>query len=116
MNRIIAMVLTAAGVIVGSQAYAQDVASGPGAVVVTIIPAGGTFFTDGNDSRGPNFGNYSAGAGLEVNFNRFVGVEGELQGAFGITQDLQIGSLTSHVKTPNLLNYSANVVLSAPNR
>ena len=62
---------------------------GPGAVVVTIIPAGGTFFTEGKDTQGPSFGNYDLGGGVEVNFNRYVGVEGEVSGALGVAQDLQ---------------------------
>jgi len=51
-----------------------------------------------------------------VSFNRYVGVEGEVTGALGITQDLNFTSFTSNVKTPNLLNYSGNVVVSAANR
>jgi len=98
------------------QAYAQDSVPGPGAVVVTIIPGGGTFFTEGKDTNGPSFGNYDLGAGVGVNFNRYVGIEGEVSGAVGISQDLQFGGTTSNLKTPNLLNYSGNVVLSAPNR
>jgi hypothetical protein len=50
-----------------------------------------------------------------VNFNRYVGVEGEVSGALGIAQDLQFGGLTSNLKTPDILNYSGNVVVSAAN-
>ena len=116
MTRWIAVLLTAVGLVGTGQAYAQDSVPGPGAVVVTIIPGGGTFFTEGKDTNGPSFGNYDVGAGLGVNFNRYVGIEGEVSGAVGISQDLQFGGSTSNVKTPNLLNYSGNVVLSAPNR
>ena len=65
-------------------------APGPGAVVVTIIPGGGTFFTEGKDTQGPSFGNYDLGGGVAVNFNRYVGVEGEVSGALGVTQDLAV--------------------------
>jgi Outer membrane protein beta-barrel domain len=116
MTRWIAAVLTAVGVVGTGQAYAQDSVPGPGAVVVTIIPGGGTFFTEGKDTNGPSFGNYDVGAGVGVNFNRYVGIEGEVSGAVGIAQDLQFGGSTSNLKTPNLLNYSGNVVLSAANR
>jgi outer membrane protein with beta-barrel domain len=116
MTRWIAVLLTAVGLVGTGQAYAQDSVPGPGAVVVTIIPGGGTFFTEGKDTNGPSFGNYDLGAGVGVNFNRYVGIEGEVSGAVGISQDLQFGGTTSNLKTPNLLNYSGNVVLSAPNR
>lgn len=116
MTRWIAVLLAAVGLVGTSQAYAQDSVPGPGAVVVTIIPGGGTFFTEGKDTKGPSFGNYDLGAGVEANFNRYVAVEGEVSGAIGITQDLQLSGQTSHLKTPNVLNYSANLVLNAANR
>ena len=117
MTRWIAVLLTIVGVAGATQAYAQEsAAAGPGPVVVTIIPGGATFFTEGTDAKGPSFGNYNLGAGVTVNFNRFVGVEGEVSGALGISQDLQFGGLTSNLKTPNLLNYSGNLVLYAPNK
>jgi hypothetical protein len=115
MTRWIAAVLVALGLVGARQAYAQDVVPGPGAVVVTIIPGGATFFTEGKDTKGPSFGNYDLGAGVEVHFNRYVGIEGEVSGALGIAQDLQITGRTSNLKTPNLLNYSGNLVLSAAN-
>ena len=108
--------LAVVGLIGGTQAHAQESASGPGTVVVTIIPGGGTFFTEGKETKGPSFGNYDLGGAVEVNFNRYVGVEGEVSGALGITQDLVFSGLTSNIKTPNLLNYSGNVVVSAANR
>jgi outer membrane protein with beta-barrel domain len=116
MTRWIAVLLAVAGVAGTSQAFAQDAVPGPGAVVVTIIPGGATFFTEGKDTAGPSFGNYDLGAGVEVNFNRYVGVEGEVSGALGVSQDLQFGGITSNTRTPNLLNYSGNLVVSAANR
>jgi hypothetical protein len=115
MTRWIAVLLATVGLVGTSQAYAQDSAPGPGAVVVTIVPGGATFFTEGKDTKGPSFGNYGLGAGVEVNINRYVGLEGEVSGALGISQDLQLGGATSSLKTPNLLNYSGNLVLSAAN-
>jgi len=106
--------------VAGHPAYAQENVPGAGAVVITVIPGGGTFFTDSKTysttSSGPSFGNYDVGAGVEVNFSRYVGVEGEVSGAIGVSQDLQFGSLTSNVKSPNLVNYSGNLVVSAANR
>src|SRR5882762_5472257 len=117
MTRWIAVLLAVVGVAGTSQAYAQESsAAGPGPVVVTIIPGGATFFTEGKNTKGPSFGNYDLGAGVAVNINRFVGVEGEVSGALGIAQDLTLGGGTSNLKTPNILNYSGNLVVSAPNR
>jgi hypothetical protein len=116
MTRWIAVLIAFVGVIGTSPAYAQDAAPGPGVVELTIIPGGATFFTEGKDVKGPSFGNYDLGAGLTVNFNRYVGVEGEVSGALGISQDLKFGGTTSSLTSPNLLNYTGNVVLSAPNK
>ena len=116
MTRWIAVLVVAVGLLGTGQAYAQESVPGPGAVVVTIIPGGGTFFTEGKDTNGPSFGNYDLGAGVTVNFNRYVGVEGEVSGALGVSQNLQIGATTSSLKSPDLLNYSGNLVISAPNR
>ena len=117
MTRWIAVLLTAVGLVVGAgEAFAQEATSGPGVVQVTIIPGGATFFTEGKNTSGPSFGNYDLGAGLAVNFNKYVGIEGEVSGSLGISQDLQLGGLTSNLKTPNLLNYSGNLVVYAPNK
>ena len=116
MTRLIAVMVAAVSIVSVSQAYAQESTAGPGPVVVTIIPGGATFFTEGKNTSGPSFGNYDLGAGVAVNVNRFVGVEGEVSGALGIAQDLTLGGGTSNLKTPNILNYSGNLVVSAPNR
>jgi opacity protein-like surface antigen len=116
MKRWIAALITAVGVVGSAPAFAQGLSQGPGTVVVTVIPGGATFFTEGKDSDGPSFGNYDLGAGVLFNINRYVGVEGEVSGALGVSQDLQFASRTSKVKTPNIMNYSANLVLSAPTR
>jgi opacity protein-like surface antigen len=116
MTRFIAAFITAAGILGASQALAQESSPAPAPVVVTIIPGGATFFTEGKDTNGPSFGNYDLGAGVAVNFNRYVGVEGEVSGSLGVSQDLQFARATANVKTPNLLNYSANLVLSAATR
>jgi hypothetical protein len=108
--------IAAATLVSASQVYAQESTAGPGPVVVTIIPGGATFFTEGKNTKGPSFGNYDLGAGVTVNVNRFVGVEGEVSGALGIAQDLTLTGGTSNLKTPNLLNYSGNLVVSAPNK
>jgi len=100
-----------------SRVHAQETsAPGPGTLAVTIIPGGATFFTESSNAKGPSFGNYGLGAEVELNFNRWVGVEGEVSGALGVTQNLQLSGATSNLKTPNLLNYSGNVVVHGANR
>src|SRR5215471_6882196 len=115
MTRWIAVLVSLVGVMSAGQAYAQDAVPGQGRVVLTIIPGGTTFFTEGKDSGGPSFGSYDLGGAVTVNFNRFVGVEGEVSGSLGIDQDLSFAGQTANLKSPNLLNYSGNLVISAPN-
>jgi opacity protein-like surface antigen len=113
MTRWIATVLLSIGLGAG-QAAAQEASTRPLAEV-TIIPGGWTFFTEGEDTGGPSFGNYDLGAGFTFNFNRVVGVEGEVSGALGITQDLEFGNLTtSNIRSPHMLNYTGNLVVSVP--
>jgi len=105
--------LTAASIIAGGgRAYAQEIAPGPGTVEITIVPAGGTFFTSGD--KGPSFGSYNLGGAVTYNINRVVGIEGEVGGTLGVSQNLQFGGLSSNQKGPNQLNYSGNLVISAP--
>jgi outer membrane protein with beta-barrel domain len=111
MRRGIAVMALGLSLLVVPQAFAQTESAGPGRIEVTVVPGGGTFFTDTN---GPSFGNYNLGGAFAYNFSRFVGVEGEAGGTLGISQDLQFGTLTNSVKTPNIVNYSGNVIVAAP--
>lgn len=115
MKRLLAVVLAVVGVSGATAVFAQDAATGPGNVVVTIIPGGGTFFTEASDNaQGASFGNYDLGGSLAVRVNRYFAVEGEVSGAFGVSQTLQLGSSAVKERSPNLLNYSANLIVSAP--
>ena len=114
MTRWIAALFAVVALGVAQQAQAQDAVPGPGAVVVTVIPAGGTFFTKGK-TTGPSFANYDLGGSVEAHFNRYVSVEGEVSGAIGVTQDVEFTNGTLNLRTPNLLNYSGNLVVSAAN-
>jgi hypothetical protein len=114
MTRQIAVLLTGLFIVGADRAYAQEATPGPGALEVTVIPGGGTFYTSGD--RGPSFGNYNLGGALTYNINRIVGIEGEVAGTLGVAQDLQFGGLTNHQKGPNQLNYAGALVLSAPTR
>ena len=117
MKRWISVLFTVVGLAGASQAFAQETsAPGPGKVAVTIIPGGATFFTESSNAKGPSFGNYGLGGAVAVNFNRWIGVEGEVSGDLGVTQNLQLAGVTSNQKSPNLLNYSGNVIVHAANR
>jgi len=111
MKRSIVVLIAAVALIGASRASAQEVAPGPGALEVTVIPGGAQFFTSKNGL--PDFGNYTLGGDLAYNFNRIVGVEGEVGTSLGISQDLAFGGLTRNLKTPNILNYTGNVLVSA---
>jgi opacity protein-like surface antigen len=112
MTRQIAIFITALTILGSGQAFAQEATPGPGTVEVTIIPGGGTFFT--SSDTGPSFGSYNLGGALTYNVNRFVGIEGEVGGTLGVAQNLQFGAITTKTKAPDQLNYTANLVLSAP--
>jgi hypothetical protein len=114
MNRSTALLLAMLSIGGVHRAYAQETTPGPGTVEVTIIPAGATFFTGGNSAS--SFGNYNLGGTVTYNLNRIVGVEGEVASSLGIAQDLQFGGLSTHLKTPNTLTYTGNVVFSLPTR
>jgi len=116
MKRLIAVVMAVAGLVSGTEVFAQESPAGPGAVVVTIIPGGGTFFTEGKETKAPAFGNYGLGGAVDVSINRFVAVEGEVTGSLGVTQDLKFSNGTANLKSPNLVNYSGNLVISLPNQ
>jgi hypothetical protein len=74
------------------------------------MPAGAAFFTSKGDS--PSFGNYGFGTAAAFRVNRFLGIEGELASMIATTSDLQFGDLNSNTKSPNMLSYTANVVVS----
>jgi hypothetical protein len=117
MKHFITAVFTVAAVAAATPVFAQESAPGPGKVVITIIPGGATFFTEAEDNPdGPSFGNYELGGSVTVNFNRYIGVEGEVSGAIGVSQSLQLGNSSFDERSPDLLNYSGNLVVSAPNR
>ena len=96
-----------------AQAQTPEQAPGPGTLEVTIFPGGATFFTEASDSNSPSFGNYDLGGSATVNFNRYVGIEGEVSGLLGVSQSLDFVNGAVDVKTPHFLNYSGNVIVSA---
>ena len=93
------------------RAVAQDMSQGPGRAEITIIPGGGFVFVEDEQSSAPSFGSYQLGGAVAYNVNRFVGIEGEIASAIGISQALDFGYPNS-VRTPDMLTYSGNVVVS----
>jgi hypothetical protein len=95
-------------------AYAQEPtpgsSPGPGPVEVTYIPAGAAFFTA--QGNAPSFGNYGFGTAVTFTVNRYVGIEGEVGSMIATTSNLQFGDLNHDIKSPNMLSYQANVVVS----
>jgi hypothetical protein len=109
MSRVVA-IMSMAAILAAVPAFAQEAAPGPGTVEVTLIPGGATFFT--SKDAGPEFGNYTYGGAVALNFNRYVGIEGEAGGTVGIAQDLTFRGSTASLKPPNTLTYNGNVVLN----
>jgi hypothetical protein len=62
MKQLIALVLAVTGIVGTSRAYAQEASPGPGRMEVTIIPAGGVYFTENKDTQEPSFGNFTISA------------------------------------------------------
>jgi hypothetical protein len=93
-------------------AWAQERVVGAGRIEIGAFPGGGIFFGKDTDEKGPNFGNYALGTAVTVNFNKWIGAEGELGGGIGIRQDLGFnGATLIHQKTPNMLAYNGNLVV-----
>lgn len=114
MKRLTVLVLVMASFVVADRAYAQEGPAGAGRAEIALIPGGAVLFTESKDASAPSFGNYQLGAAVAYNVNRFVGVEGEVSSSVGISQSLDFG-YPSTVRTPDLLTYSGNVVVSIPN-
>ncbi len=114
MTRRFALLAVLIGLLGAGSARAQtrEAAPGPGTLEVTIIPGGATFFTEATDTDSPSFGNYDLGGSATYNFNRYVGVEGEVSGLLGVSQTLDFAAGAVDATTPHFLNYSGNVIVS----
>ena len=110
MRRLITLVI--AFLLTAGTAFAQERGVGAGRVEIGAFPGGGIFFGKATDEKGPNFGNYALGTSVTVNFNKWIGVEGEVGGGIGIRQDMTFNAATLvHQKTPNMLAYNGNLVV-----
>ena len=95
------------------RASAQEVLAVPAPFEITVIPGGGVVFLESEDASAPSFGSYQLGGAVAYNINRFIGIEGEVAGSLGISQSLDFG-YADDVRTPDMLTYNGNVVVSAP--
>src|SRR5262245_37291732 len=110
-GRVAVLVVAVVVFSVGSaNAQESNAGPGPGFVEVTYMPAGAAFITSKGTS--PSFGNYGFGTAVGFKLNRYVGVEGELAAMIATSSDLQFGDLDKNIKSPNLLGYTGNVVVS----
>ena len=109
-GRLAALVVVGTLACVGG-AVAQET-QGPGLVEATYIPAGAAYFT--SKGSAPSFGNYGFGTAVAINFTRYIGVEGELGAMIATTSSLQFGDLNHDTKSPNMLSYTGNLVVSLP--
>jgi hypothetical protein len=96
-------------VFAGQLASAQEPTASGGRAEVSAFPGGGMLFTESSGT--PQFGNYALGGSFTFNFNRFVGLEGEGGGSFGINQQLDLRSGTRSVRPPNTLAYNGNAIV-----
>jgi len=113
MKRLVVLVFVLATFIAAAPVLAQEGPAGAGTSEITVIPAGGLWFTENADASAPGFGNYQLGGAYTYNLNRFLGVEGEVSSSIGISQNLDFG-YSSSVRTPDTLSYFGNVVVSLP--
>ena len=76
-----------------------------------------TFFTEGKNTNGPSFGNYGLGARRRGQLQSVRRRRGRSQRRARRHAGPAVRpAATSNLKTPNLLNYSGNLVVSAANR
>ena len=114
MKQLFVLALIVVGSLVGvDRAFAQEGPAGAGRTEITLVPGGAVLFAESHDASAPSFGNYQLGGAVGVNLNRFIGLEGEIGSSVGISQSLDFG-YGSSVRTPDILTYSGNVVVSVP--
>jgi hypothetical protein len=102
------------GVLVGgasnaSSTFAQD-NKDPGFVEVTYMPAGAGFVA--SKKGAPSFGNYGLGTAVTFNVTPQIGIEGELSALIATNSHLQFGDLHTNTKSPNMLGYTADLIVT----
>ena len=115
MHRWIAlMVALMTAVAAAGRASAQESAPRAGTVVVTVVPVSAMFFTQSTRTKEPGFTNVGPAGSVELYLTHYVSVEGEVGAGIGLSQELQDATSTSHLKSPSLMTYSGNIVVTAP--
>jgi hypothetical protein len=115
MKRTVIGLLVAVAVSFGSTVFAQERSSwSPAPLQITLIPASGTIFTKGTNTAESSFTNYGLGGAVTANLNRYIGVEGEVGGSLGVSQTLESPIFQASTKSPNMLQYNGNLVVSIP--
>lgn len=109
MRRFVEAFVITAFVMAASAVSAQEPGASAGRAEVSAFPGGGVLFTEA--SSGPDFGDYAVGGAFTFNFNRYVGVEGEVGGAFGIDQNLELQSGLQSARPPNTVAYNGNAIV-----
>jgi hypothetical protein len=108
-----ALCTMALAALVGVTTASAQEGAGAGRVEIGMFPGGGVFFSNSSDNAEPNFGNYTVGGGLTFNFNRWIGVEGEIGNAIGVKQEFTFnGETLTHQPSPHFFAYSGNVIVN----
>lgn len=107
------LVLSVVALFGGGIVWAQEAGNGAGRIEIGAFPGGGILFTEAGNGAELNFTNYALGGSFTLNFNKWVGVEGEGGGSIGLRQKMTFNNeqLTDQ-KTPNTWLYMGNVVIN----
>src|SRR5688572_23648929 len=111
MRRTFIALLLAAPFLTGT-AFGQE-RPGAGRFEVGAFPVGGVFFTGSSSEAEPAFANFALGTTLTFNVNRWIGVEGEVGNAIGLTQNLRFqDTILPEQQSPCLYAYNGNVIVN----
>jgi len=109
---VMAVALVAAtGTVAAAQEAGTIAAPGAQGIEVSVAPVGGIWFAQPSNTLAPKFSDYNLGGSITGNVNKWIGIEGDVAYAVGARQDLAFSSVSLlNQKTPNLLEYSGNVM------
>jgi hypothetical protein len=103
-------VLAASALSLGT-AQAQERSAGASRLEIGLFPTGGMFFRHyaGNT---PKFSDYALTAGLTLNVNKRIAVDGKVGGKVGIRQDrTHKGVLPANQQSPRMLAHSGDLIV-----
>jgi hypothetical protein len=94
-------------------ASGQETGLGAGRIEISAFPGGGVLFMKSDKGAEPDFTNFALGGSFTLNFNKWIGAEGELGWMPGNVQKLAFkGETLEEQHTPALVGYNGNVVVS----